>query len=286
MPEAWDAAGRRKQGTWVDLAVDNTAPAQPTGLSIDGGEGWSQSNSRTIRWTNPGSAAPIAGAQVQVCLTGTSDCRTSNHDGGSIAAVGGIGGFAGPGDYTVRVSVRDEAGNHDPAALSQGVRLRFDNLAPGPADPRQANGWLNAAERAAYQQHVRLDDGAFEPKSGVAGYSVTVDGSDPGRLDRGIGRGRGPPDQRPAGRRQHHQGASHFGRRRRLDRRQVGAGAGRPDKPVASVEGQPDPARWQNGPVTFTLRGTDQAALSGMEPGEPVAAGRGGCVHRLPDRRR
>ena len=142
---AYDAAGRNGQsGTWGwhRFDVDNTAPSAPSDLSIDGGEGWTTASSRTNRWTNPGqgNGSPIVGAVVHVCKTGTSNCRTTSAGAGGVADA--VTPFDGPGDYTVRVSLRDEAGNHDGERQSNGVRMRFDNVragrGPGRRDERLA----------------------------------------------------------------------------------------------------------------------------------------------------
>jgi hypothetical protein len=261
---AWDAAGRATGWGWHTFYTDNNAPAAPSNLSIDGGEDWSPSNSRTIRWTNPsqGPGSGIAGARVQVCRTGTSDCRVSDHGGGGV--VSGVGGFAGPGDYTVRVALRDAAGNFDPGALSNGVRLRFDDVAPGEAQARQSNGWLNAEERAAYQQHVKLKDGTPVPVSGIRGYSITADGVEPDAIVEAPGAEaaillNGLPE------------GINTVKARAVSN--AGVGSGFVDsatvqvdlsKPAAWADGAPDSAKWHPKAVSVTLRGADQPNLSGM----------------------
>ena len=121
---------------------------------------------RTIRWTNPpkGAGSAIGGAQLQMCKVGTTTCNYSDHTSNEV--ISGIGAFDGPGDYTLRVSLKDTAGNHDRDALSNAVHLRFDDQVPGAADPSKSNGWLNAVERAAFQQHIRLADNAFGARVG------------------------------------------------------------------------------------------------------------------------
>ena len=269
VPEAWDAAGRWTRGTWVDLYVDNTAPNAPAAPSLDGGEAWSTSNSRTMRWAQPGGqAAPIVGSRIVVCKTGTSDCRTRDSNG--TVATGDIGGFAGPGDYTARASLRDAAGNHNPEALSDGVHVRFDNVAPGAADPKQANGWLNAAERSTYQQSIKLADREFKPVSGIGGYSVTVNGGDPDETIEASGES---VDYPPAGL---VEGVNTI-KARSVSGAGVGSAAVKAvdvrvdlSKPSTVVRNAPADGHWQRGPVDLVLAGLDQPNLSGMSPGDPT----------------
>ncbi len=129
-----------------------------TNLTIDGGEGWESTEQPDRALDEPGPGQRVADRRALGCTSARPERRTvETHDVGPRAVEPGVGGFDGPGDYTVRVSLKDQAGNHDPTALSNSVRLRFDNLAPGAAEPGVANGWLNAVERAAFQQHVKLD---------------------------------------------------------------------------------------------------------------------------------
>jgi hypothetical protein len=262
---AWDAAGRAAGWGWHTFRTDNTAPGAPGNPSIDGGEAWSQSNSRTVRWANPsqGAGSPIAGSQLQVCKTGTTECRT--HEAGAGGIITGAAGFDGPGDYTVRLSLKDGAGNHNANALSNGVRLRFDNLAPGAANPTQSNGWLNAEERAGYQQTVALLDDAFVPVSGIRGYSLATDGSDPDNTVEAEGaRVSYPINDLPEGVNTiKARSVSHAG----VGSTVVSSATVRVDltKPTAHVDGAPDPAKWQSKPVDLVLKGADQAHLSGME---------------------
>ncbi len=48
--------------------IDNTPPAAPSELTVDDGDGWKPANSFSVRWKNPPqNAAPIAGADYQLC---------------------------------------------------------------------------------------------------------------------------------------------------------------------------------------------------------------------------
>ena len=261
---AWDAAGRAGTTAVNDIYVDNHAPAKPPTISIEGGEGWSSTRTRTVRWTLPsqGSGSPVARFHTRVCKVGGT-CVDDTVNESNATSWQALEPTAGPGEYIVRVALGDQAGM---GAWSDPVEMRFDDVAPGAAEPRQSNGWLNAVERAGYRQFVKLEEGARTPVSGVAGYSITVDGSEPDATIEASGDiVEYPIDDLPEG-------------VTTIKARAVsGAGIASAEvrsvevkvdlsKPIASVDGAPEPARWQNRPVDLTLRGTDQPALSGMEP--------------------
>ena len=155
-----DAAGRRGYSQAYHFKTDNTAPARPESIYVDYGEGWNTSNGRVVHWRVPdqGAGAPVTEERVRLCNDDTAKCSewdTAQPDPSTVTLSVGDE----PGDYTVRVALRDAAGNL--GAFSDAVHLRYDDRAPGDALPRNANGWLNAEERAAYQQHVELIDGAL-----------------------------------------------------------------------------------------------------------------------------
>jgi hypothetical protein len=127
--EAIDAAGNLAA---IDrpIMVDNNAPAKALGLTVDGGEGWRSANDFTVRWTNPpGQVAPISKAHYELCQIGSAPCTKGTV---AAAAIEGLTGLTvpEPGEYDLRVSVEDAAGNHDPQRASDPVRLRFDDEAP------------------------------------------------------------------------------------------------------------------------------------------------------------
>ena len=65
--EAVDAAGN-VGGVTHDIHVDNHAPAKPSALALEGGEGWRAVNDFTVRWSNPaGQVSPIARARYRLC---------------------------------------------------------------------------------------------------------------------------------------------------------------------------------------------------------------------------
>ncbi|MDX6648280.1 MAG: hypothetical protein QOJ97_231 [Solirubrobacteraceae bacterium] len=268
---AMDAAGNYR---WVDrtISVDNHTPGRPQNLAVSGGESWRQTNSFDVTWTNPDSqAAPITAARWRLCKDGTSaQCTTGTQSAQDIHQLSGLQAPGGtPGDYWLQVRLIDQAANEyggwdDPAFVAGPVHLRFDNTPPGQALPDVRNGWISASEAT---EPERLQLGASEtlPPSGIAGYAVTLDGSQPGST------------------------ISHPGAQAAVDLKTIpdgvhtlkaraisGSGVAsakvgqttlRIDRqaPTVAVAGAPDPQQWNRDPVRFTLTAQDQPGLSGMD---------------------
>lgn len=258
-----DAAGNVAQFSRT-VYVDNHPPGQVRDLIVYGGEGWRSTNSFTLLWRNPGGqTAPLVAARYRLCRVGGAcepERRVARRD---IYYLGGIS-VPSVGDWTLRLYLEDEAGNSSSETLSAPVHLRFDNVAPGRAAPAERNGWLNAAEAASHPEAVRLQFEQTRPLSGVAGYSVSLDGSDPdGSIDVSGEPGYLKLDAVGEG-------------RYRLRARAV-SGAGVPSyligeteiridrsKPDVRASNAPDAAPWQRQPVAVRFLGTDQPNLSGM----------------------
>jgi hypothetical protein len=145
--EVWstDAAGNRGPSTTRTVRIDNTAPAAPTGVAVDGGEEWRSSRSFTVRWTNPtGQHAPVARAHYKLCKAGGSCVETGPRGGPDIAALEGVEPPS-RGEWQLQVYLEDAAGNADPARVSEVAHLRFDDerpervefVAPDPDDPQR-----------------------------------------------------------------------------------------------------------------------------------------------------
>jgi hypothetical protein len=150
------------------------------------------------------------------------------------------------------------------------VHLRFDDVAPGMAQPLERSAWLRAA---GLDEPIALGLGQLVPVSGIAGYSVTTDGSEPdGTVDTedGVYSLSGLPEGVTRLRARAISGSG-------VPSPYVGETPLRVDRtpPVAAVTGTPGDG-WQARPVTLALRGSDQPALSGIAPappGEPIQAG-------------
>lgn len=259
-----DAAGNESAVERAVL-VDNHAPAPVSDMHVEGGEGWRAQNGFSVAWRNPqGQVAPIVAAQVEVCRATGGGCFSGRFTGYDISRVDGL--RPPVGDWTVRVYLEDAAGNGSRDALSVPVHLRFDDTAPGRAAPQQRNGWLNEREAVTKPEVIGLDTGSERPPSGIAGYSVTLDGSDP---DQTVDVAGEPASYRIDGL----PNGVHMLKARAISNagvpsRAVGMTEIRIDKspPATAVDGAPDPSVWQDTPVTLHVRGADQPELSGMAP--------------------
>jgi hypothetical protein len=137
--EAVDTAGNVTAIT-KRVMIDNTAPAPPVAIALDGGYGWRRTNSFSVRWAEPSDdgGAPVAGALYELCPAAGGGCVTGERSGDDITSLEGFE-VPGPGDWVLRVWLRDAAGNADPRTAADPIDLRFDNEAPQaaflPQDP-------------------------------------------------------------------------------------------------------------------------------------------------------
>jgi hypothetical protein len=124
-----DFAGNAGCTPEMTIAIDNNPPAHPRAAALAGGDGWRRTNDFDLSWTNPdqGPASPIWGAYWRVTGPG--------HDTG-VRLIPGLGPTAlanltvpAPGLYTLRLWLRDEAGNESAASAVE-VPLRFDDVSP------------------------------------------------------------------------------------------------------------------------------------------------------------
>jgi hypothetical protein len=158
--EAVDAAGNVTTTT-KRVMIDNAPPAPPVALSLDGGYGWRRANSFSVGWQGPpdDGGAPVAGAVYEICPAAGGACVGGERDAAGITALEGLS-VPGPGDWLLRVWLRDAAGNADRRTAADPIDLRFDNEAPQaaflPQDP-------NDPTRVA----VQATDGVSGVASGV-----------------------------------------------------------------------------------------------------------------------
>lgn len=270
----FDAAGNPASVSRT-IYVDNNAPESPSSVGVGGGEGWRSSNSFDVSWVNPdqGNGSPIVAAHLQLCRADApSSCAPEQRvAAANVQTAGGVA-VPGVGDWNLRVGLEDQAGNYRPAQASVPVHLRFDDTRPGAAAPEPRGRWLSAAAAASHAEPVRLADGAYRPPSGIAGYSITTDGSDPdGTIEAGGEQATVSLAALPEGATQ-------------LKARAV-SGAGVPSDgvgsttiridrriPAASVSGAPGPGSWQRQPVELRFSAADQPELSGMAPADAARA--------------
>jgi hypothetical protein len=197
---ATDAAGNPSSVSRT-IYIDNSPPDAPTNLAVDGGDGWRASNDFTVNWTvtPPKVGAPVAGAEWDLCPTTPAEakCTHGSATGKNISKLEHLE-LPAPGAYTLKLWLRDEAGNQDSRLSAPPVTLRYDDaspslafLVPDPNDPtlvavqtsdrgsgvvsgqiqmrRQGTGnWLTlstAVKDGQLQAHIddeRLGDGVFE----------------------------------------------------------------------------------------------------------------------------
>jgi hypothetical protein len=260
-----DAAGNTSASSAsapVHLRYDASAPARVSDLRLAGGESWRPKNAFDLTWDNPtGQLAPITSAHYRLC-DASGQCTAGTQNGA--AGMSSLSGLRVPaaGSYTLTLWVGDEAGNSNPASASDAVALRFDDTDPGQAEPQPSNGWLNAADVAGgYDETIR---DAVSPPSGIAGFAMTIDGSEPGRTPDSGPEGLVHIPELPEGTvAVKARAISNSG----IASSRVGSAVLLVDKtaPRLDVSEAPDPDKWQPRPVTLGINAEDE--LSGMDSG-------------------
>jgi hypothetical protein len=257
-------------GNWTDTGptnfyVDNGSPGEVQSPSVEGGQGWHTTNSFAIDWTNPSDVAPITTAYYEICDQAGQNCQQGNQTGQGINKLTGLM-VPAAGTYKVRVWVGDAAGNAS-GAKSPFMTLAYDGTIPGPGVPVHNNGWVNASQAKGYQQEVDPPTGTGLPPSGIAGYAVTTDGSepatavtlraDPAQQYKGFYTFDDLPEGDTTVKARAISGAG-------IASTQVGSTVIQVDKtpPVLAVSGIRDPNDWSRTPVSVAIAATD--ALSGM----------------------
>ena len=161
--EAVDTAGNPAQLSET-IRVDNTPPAAPSGLTVDGGDGWRSSDDFSVSWVNPPSdgGAPIAGADYQLCPASGSACVTASQSGDGISSLNDVK-VPAAGDWTLRLRLRDGAGNQTPDASAAVEHLRFDDTAPtvaidppNPSDPTLVSAQASDPESGIVDGHIAI----------------------------------------------------------------------------------------------------------------------------------
>ncbi len=140
-----DASGQTTASAPFDVKVDQTAPAGPNGLAIDGGEGWRADPDLTARWENPiEDHAPITAARWRLCPLAGGPCREGRAAAEDITGLRGLRA-PGEGEYELSIWLEDAAGNHE-STRARRTRIRVDSTAPrlvfnesDPADPARVS---------------------------------------------------------------------------------------------------------------------------------------------------
>lgn len=158
---ATDAAGNQGASSPAIVRIDNTAPLSVP-LSASGGQDWRSSNAFGVTWSNPpeGDAAPIDSALYRICRLG-GRCEDPKVASGTAEAAGVQ--VAAPGEWTLTVWRRDQAGNADEQNASPPVTLRYD-----PEAPSVSLGPINASDPTLLTAPVS------DPLSGVASGQLEI----------------------------------------------------------------------------------------------------------------
>jgi len=124
-----DSAGNASTTSRAVL-IDNSAPASPQGVAVDGGEGWQSRATFDVRWGNPpASGAPTVGANWQICQDGNpASCVAGSKDGDKLETLNALP-VPKNGDWVMKLWLRDAAGNSTPNNAVT-VHLRSDTEAP------------------------------------------------------------------------------------------------------------------------------------------------------------
>jgi len=77
----------------------------------------------------PKVGAHVAGAEWDLCPTDGGRCSHGSKDGRDIASLSAVQ-VSGPGDYALKLWLRDEAGNQDSRLAAPAVMLRYDDVSP------------------------------------------------------------------------------------------------------------------------------------------------------------
>jgi hypothetical protein len=274
--------GRAAAEESVTLKVDNTPPAAPLDLAVDGTQGWRPSRDFDVGWTEVEEEhAPLARTHFEICPVPDGDCVVGVREGDSDGALDVD--VPNPGTYSLRVWFDDTAGNTDPSGSS--TSLRFDDSVPGKASVDAPERWLGRSQDEAVSIPIHVVGTATDPPSGVAGFAVTSDGSTPDEsVDLagavatyeavGLSEGQTPISARAI---------SGSG----VAATSVGAAIVKIDRssPIVMLDGVPG-SGWRTEPVSGWISSVDQVGLSGVNPApddRPIDAG-GYLVVRLDDR--
>lgn len=165
-----DAAGNSEDSQLATVRIDPDAPASPQNVVISP-QGWSQTNSFNLTWTNPPDTSGIAVGYYKV-----GDPPTHAKDGIAVPPTGSARGITVPGEgaWDIHFWLADQAGNINLASrVTRSSALRFDGDAPTTA-ANVVQGVLG--QRGWYKTKVVVQLTATDLASGVAQVRRRIDG--------------------------------------------------------------------------------------------------------------
>jgi hypothetical protein len=127
---ATDAAGNSSSVSRT-INIDNSPPDAPQSLTVVGGDGWRPANDFAITWklAPPAAGAHVAGAEWNLCPTAGGACTHSSANGTDLTSISHVK-LPAPGAYTLKLWLRDQAGNQDQRLAAPLVTLRYDDASP------------------------------------------------------------------------------------------------------------------------------------------------------------
>lgn len=129
--QATDGTGNTASSGAHTIRTDNTPPTQPRDVTSDASSAWLPINRFRVSWTNPPQVhAPIAGPVFMFCptpdaTTEADGCVRQPRNASDVSSLDDVQ-VPRPGDWTMRMSLADEAGNNDPATAAVVRGLKFD----------------------------------------------------------------------------------------------------------------------------------------------------------------
>ncbi|MCX6387981.1 MAG: carboxypeptidase-like regulatory domain-containing protein [Solirubrobacterales bacterium] len=266
--EALDAAGNRTRVSRT-IGIDGSIPTSAAAPAVEGGDGWRVSPGFQLRWSTdqPDGASPVVSSRLEVCRATAEprDCLadqsvTADEAGFSTAIVR----VPARGEWEARIFMTDASGNVDTGSGSPAAKLRFDNAAPPAPAVSGPSGWMTRERARLTRLKPDVSSNVLFP-SGTAGWSWAL-GTDPD-LDINLAVG-----EEGISLADFPEGISDV-------RFRTVSGAGITSKtstlvkvrvddtpPTAALGGIQD--GWQRLPMTVSVVGRDQSALSGMGASE------------------
>jgi hypothetical protein len=173
--------------------TDNTPPAAPGETALDGDGAWKETNRFSVQWRNPPqSASPIAAADYRLCPAtdtagSSSRCVAGSRSGSNLTKISDLA-VPGEGDWTLRVALRDAAGNVNLTSAAVVKGLRFDATAPeasfepmSPDDPTRVRVTARDATAGIAREAIEIQrEGTntwteLPVTSGADGFSTQLD---------------------------------------------------------------------------------------------------------------